>query len=259
MVKPNIYIGTSGYAYKWWNYAYYPSTINQLQYYAQDFNTVEINNTFYKMPTTNTINRWNDTTLDNFKFSIKMNTFITHAKKLKNIREPITRFFRLISKLKVKIACILFQFSNRLHFKDEFLDRFEKLAEVEKSLKQKAVIGSHTQFVFEFRNDTFYNEDVYKIFKKHKWAFVLQHNYEAPNLRFSNMIDFINSSDILYIRLHGTTGVYTGSYSNAQLNQLTDFILSNKNFKKVFVYFNNTDSDLAAINNASGLNKKLCE
>lgn len=101
-----LYIGTSGYYYSNWKKYFYPINLSQndyLKYYSNYFNSVEINNTFYKIPSKKTITKWYNDTPTNFKFIIKMNNYITHYKKLTDIDKVLKNFLEIINLLKKKI------------------------------------------------------------------------------------------------------------------------------------------------------------
>src|ERR1700686_2987424 len=100
-----LYCGTSGYQYSWWKHNYYPSgfgNYDMLEYYSKEFNTVEINYTFYKFPDANVIKNWYSSTPANFRFSIKVNQIITHYKKLHNVGVLLRKFIKITSHLKNK-------------------------------------------------------------------------------------------------------------------------------------------------------------
>lgn len=250
-----IYIGTSGYYYKWWTdyYKNIPAS-GYLEFYSRDFNSVEINNTFYRFPTDNIIINLKKilTNNKNFVYTIKINKIITHYKKLLNIDKYIFEFFRILNPIKNNIGCILFQFSKNFKYSDKIYNRFVNLADIYKKLRKINLINKNTRFIFEFRNNTFYNqENILELFKKNKFVFALIHDY---NMDFKDIFNnkLVNISDILYFRFHGTTGIYTGSYSHSQLKFLAEFI--KKSDKKYnYIYFNNTDINTDAIKDAKYL------
>jgi uncharacterized protein YecE (DUF72 family) len=258
-----FYIGTSGYHNESWVDSYYHSTSHMLEKYAQDFNTVEINSTFYKLPSKDTVMNWNDATQNDFIYSIKVNKSITHYSKLNKISKKLLKFFSPFKDMKHKIGCFLFQFHKNFVYSETMFKRFVNLVFIEKQLKQKGYIDKNTRFVFEFRNKTFFNQNMYNLFKLNKWAFVVWHGVKEismtdDKLKLSFFKKFIDSSDILYIRLHGTKDVYTGSYSQMDLQKITSFLKKYRmSFSKAYIYFNNVDEDLDAINDAKKLQKLL--
>jgi uncharacterized protein YecE (DUF72 family) len=110
--KCNIRIGTSGWHYGDWAGRFYPADLpknNWLEYYARHFDTVEINNTFYHQPKLQTFKNWRKQVPKNFLFVVKANRFITHIKRLKDVDEPLERFFAGVRLLKSNLGPVLYQ------------------------------------------------------------------------------------------------------------------------------------------------------
>ena len=229
-----IYIGTSGYLYNFWKDSFYPINLPKgeyLQYYSNHFNTVEINNTFYKSPTKEIINNWYNSTPNDFKFSIKVNMYITHYKKLKNINKPLKEFINLIKNLKNKLGCLLFQFHHNFKFTITNFKRLKKL---------KNIIPPNIKCAFEFRDNSWYNDTVYDFFSNiTNWTIAIIYIQFGKNLEYGfNPKSIINNNNFFYFRLHGSNGQYIGSHDLKILNQIKK-IIKNKN---AYIYFNNTDS-----------------
>src|SRR6266403_3716429 len=109
----NIYIGTSGYQYKDWYRDFYPADLPKqrwLEYYASKFNTIEINNSFYRLPDTKTFAKWRDETPDGFVFSIKGSRYITHQLRMREPEGPVGRIFERAAVLGPKLGVVLWQF-----------------------------------------------------------------------------------------------------------------------------------------------------
>jgi len=248
----SIYIGTSGYSY-WSKYlsnqpeskstSKSKSESNVLINYSSKYQTVELNTTFYRMPDDNLCKKlFNDTPRD-FVFSIKVNISITHYGKLDN-----THVSKFVDKLKIlmpKIKCLLFQFPPTFKYNEKHMKKIKNLSS-----------ARNLYYAFEFRDISWYNEDVYSFFKsKKRWTIVLAYNCEdcfsSMNQGFNfNLKDFIYLSKFLYIRMHGTFGRYIGSH-RPDIHWLVDFIRDSydKGVKEVYVYFNNTDSIMLDKNN----------
>src|SRR5687768_9142702 len=148
-MKPGrIHIGTSGWHYKHWIGTFYPAgtkTDEQFSFYEQKFNTVEINNSFYRLPSPEVFKGWRKDSPSTFLFVVKASRYITHQKKLKEPRETTKKFFANVKFLKEKLGPILFQLPpawkvNALRL-EEFL----------------AVLPRKFRYVFEFRNNTWYS------------------------------------------------------------------------------------------------------
>src|SRR5437764_7135515 len=115
----HIHIGTSGWSYKHWKELFYPKTVKAadlLSYYAKTFDTTEINGSFYRMPTEETVIKWTQQVPSDFLFCPKMSRFLTHMKKLRNPEEPLERFFSVFDHMQSMMGPILFQLPPMLKF-----------------------------------------------------------------------------------------------------------------------------------------------
>src|SRR5688572_6193569 len=122
MSVANVHIGTSGWHYKTWVGDYYPKELKTpewLPYYTNDFRTTEINNSFYRLPTLETVASWAEKVPPNFRFSPKFSRYLTHMKKLNEPEEPFERFFRIFQPMKEKLGVILLQLPPQLAYKEE--------------------------------------------------------------------------------------------------------------------------------------------
>src|SRR3954462_4953906 len=111
-MQPRVYIGTSGYSYKSWDKRFYPKDVPkrlQLEFYATQFPTVEINATFYRLPSENMVRGWRDRVPRDFIYAVKGSRFITHMKKLANLDGALDKFFDRIEPMKPRIGIILWQ------------------------------------------------------------------------------------------------------------------------------------------------------
>jgi uncharacterized protein YecE (DUF72 family) len=234
----NIFVGMSGYIY------YHKNLLE----YSKDLNSVEINNTFYKFPQKNISQKWFDQTPQDFKFVIKMNAYITHYKKLKNTGKYIVSFLEALLPLKNKLSCVLFQFPKNFQNNEKNLKRLIKL---KKYLKLKI------NYAFEFRHDSWFNDNIYDFFKENNLIFVIS-NFKKFIPELSSKLITHNK---IYIRMHGTTLLYKGSYDTKTLKKIIKFI-KNNNTKTNYIFFNNTDSSLKnkipdALHDALKLNKLI--
>ncbi|MDQ3395427.1 MAG: DUF72 domain-containing protein [Bacteroidota bacterium] len=211
-----------------------------MHHYLKFYSTVELNNSFYRLPSYETFCNWRKSVPDYFIFAVKANRFITHMKKLK---EPVEHFNNLIEKvdgLEEKLGPILFQLPpgwnyDRNRFK-EFLN----------------VLPASYRYTFEFRNHTWYNQEVYDLLNKRNMAFCI---YE---LEF-HTTPLAVTADFVYIRLHGPWYKYQGSYSDEALDGWTNNCINWRNQgKDVYVYFDN-DQDAFAAYNAQTMNRMIWE
>ena len=228
------YIGTSGWHYDHWRGVYYPVGLSKpkwLQFYARQFNTVELNNSFYHLPSEKAFSTWRESVPDNFVFAVKVSRFITHIKRLKNLGSAVQNFLSRATFLQNKLGPLLYQLPPNMKRNDEVLESFLS------SLPQEY------QHVFEFRNESWIDESVFRILKQ----------YNAGFCAF-NMPDFncplVATSNFAYIRFHGSGNLYSSCYSDGEISQWAERIAAlGKNLKAVYVYFNN-DAEAFAVKNA---------
>jgi uncharacterized protein YecE (DUF72 family) len=228
-----VYIGTSGWHYKHWVGTYYPEgtkPAGQLPLYIKDFKTVELNNPFYRLPSKDTFVNWRKAVPADFLFSVKASRFITHMKKLKEPKEALHEFLNHASGLKEKLGPVLFQLPPHWQLNLERLEAFLKL------------LPKKYRYVFEFRNETWFDPAVIKLLKAHNCAFCI---YELNG--FITALEV--TADFVYVRLHGPGAKYQGSYSSQTLKQWARRCQQwLRQEKDVFVYFDNDQAGYAAFN-----------
>ena len=196
MKRGTIHIGTSGWHYLHWVGVFYPEHMPSgefLTYYTRYFGTVEINNTFYHLPTVQTLRDWRDRTPKGFLFACKGSRFITHMKKLKDPRQSVRRFLQTIEVLGEKVGPILFQLPPHWRKNLTRLDDFLK------------TLPSKYRFAFEFRDESWFDQTIYDLLAKHHAAFCFYNlaGRWSPEIVTANFV---------YIRLHGPKGPYQGEY-----------------------------------------------
>lgn len=154
-----ILVGTSGFAYKEWKGIFYPPDLpakKYLSYYAQQFRTTEINNTFYRMPTAKLCEDWYAEVPNDFHFTLKVSQRITHFKRLKNIDDEMNFFLESAAALKEKLGPLLVQlppnFKKDTGVLEDFLVRF----------------AAKGKLAFEFRHESWFADDVYDVLRRHK-------------------------------------------------------------------------------------------
>jgi uncharacterized protein YecE (DUF72 family) len=232
MQNNRIYIGTSGWSYKHWMGTFYPAGTkikDRFPYYLNKFDTVEINNTFYGMPSDETFLNWKNTANDDFVYVIKANKYITHNKKLHDPDITLPPFIDRVQILGKKLGPILFQLPPFMKAKAELLETF-----------LEALPKKH-RFVFEFRNADWYKEEVYALLEKHNCAFCI---YELAG----HISPIKITADFVYLRLHGPGNKYQGSYSDETLEDWANQCLTWSKTKDVFVYFDNDEKGYAPFN-----------
>lgn len=220
-MKP-VYIGTSGWSYKDWAKSFYPEDVtagHQFEYYATRFPTVEINSTFYRLPTTKAVKVWHDEAPPGFLFAVKGSRFITHMKKLADLDGALEKIFDQLRPMKPQIGIILWQLPGFLKKGFRRLEGF---------LKQ---LPDTYNYAVEFRDPSWEVDEIFKLLKKHDVAHVNLSSLNMPR-------NFTVTSDHIYIRFHGLSGGAAHNYTHRELKPWADFIEEHPH-QTVFAYFNN--------------------
>jgi uncharacterized protein YecE (DUF72 family) len=234
-------IGTSGWHYKHWLGRFYPPktpSIEMLSYYAQYFDTVEINNSFYALPADETVKNWRRKVPDDFCFAVKGSRYLTHMKKLKDPEEGIEKFFSVFKNMGEKLGPILFQLPPYFKCNPPRLESF------------LTALPKKHRYVMEFRDASWHNEEIYDILRNHQAAFCI---YDRGGFVSPMPI----TTNFTYIRYHGAV-TDRGNYSERVLAEWASRLLEWKSMEKIFVYFNN-DWEGYAINNAVTLKEMLLQ
>jgi uncharacterized protein YecE (DUF72 family) len=198
-----------------------------LAYYVEQFDTVELNNTFYKLPTESSLIAWRNSTPPNFHFVVKGSRFLTHMKKLKNAQEGLRRFLDAVDVLEPKLGPILFQLPPNWEVD---VDRLAAFLEI---------FPQHRRCVFEFRNPTWNTPQVYELLSQYHAGYCV---YDLAGFQSPVKV----TTDFAYIRLHGPGGKYQGTYSDEALTKWAKIIRAwSKEVTAVYVYFDNDDSGYA--------------
>lgn len=228
-----IYIGTSGWNYKHWKGRFYPDDLpvkSWFKFYIEKFDTVELNTSFYHLPKKETFVKWYKDAPGKFIYAVKASRYITHQKKLNEPDEPVDTFIKHAEGLKEKLGPILFQLPPGWKYNEE---RFEKLLKI---------LPKKYRYTFEFRNETWWNNDAFSLLEKYNSAFCI---FELAGQITPNIV----TADFIYIRLHGPNGKYAGSYDDKALVKWADqFDIWKNEGKDIYCYFDNDDSAYAAFN-----------
>lgn len=237
-----VRIGTSGWHYKHWLGVFYPEgtrPAEMFQFYARHFDTVEINNSFYRLPTATTFDNWRESSPSNFCYAVKASRFITHMKKLKDPENSSAKFFLVADRLDRKLGPILFQLPPRWKLNLERLEEFLRL-----------LPGEH-RYAVEVRDETWLVPEVYKLLRKYNVAFCI---HDFAEMKVPREI----TADFTYVRFHGPTSAkYWGSYPVPQLRAWSDWIKEHRRkLSSIYAYFNN-DPEGAAVKNALTLKRFL--
>jgi len=240
-VNSQLIIGTSGWHYRHWREIFYPSKLpsaDMLQWYARSFNTVEINNTFYKLPTEDALLRWHEIAPAGFTFAVKGSRFITHIKRLREPESAIALFFSRVELLREKLGPILFQLPPH------------RGANVERMQEFLAALPRGHRYCVEFRDFSWYTPAIYDLLRKRNVALCV-HDWRDMKWPIELTADFT------YIRFHGPSGRYHGNYSPKMLKEWAERIEQwASRLSNIYVYFNN-DQGGNATENARSL-ERLC-
>jgi uncharacterized protein YecE (DUF72 family) len=227
-----IQIGTSGWVYDHWRGTFYPEGLRQadwLGYYAREFDTVEINYTFYRLPSETAFDRWREQAPPGFLYAVKASRFLTHFKKLKDPEEPLQRFFERAGHLDKTLGPVLYQLPPRWRAN---LPRFERFL---------ATLPQGYSHVVEFRDPSWLVEDVFRLMERYRVAHCIHdmHPLQVP-LRIT--------APPAYVRFHGDLA-HGGDYQHATLGiwagRIDDW---HSQGLDIFAYFNNDVAGYAVKN-----------
>lgn len=226
------FFGCSGFHYDDWKDKFYPDDLPKkrwLEYYAEHFKTVEINNTFYHLPSDKTFRDWHERTPGNFRFTLKGSRYVTHVKKLNDPDEPVKNFYAKADLLKGKLGCILWQLPGKLKKNEGKIENFCKALDS----------GYHN--AIEFRDKSWFTEEIYDILKHHKVAFCM---VSAPGDLPESAV---KTSGTVYLRFHGKRSWYDCDYTDEELRSWAKKLESLKS-DRAYAYFNN-DQHANAVKN----------
>ena len=229
-----VHIGTSGWHYKHWLGPFYPSklpTSKMLSFYLERFDTVEINNSFYRLPAATAIEGWCRETPPGFCFAVKASRYITHNRKLNDPKETVQKFMFVVEKLERRLGPILFQLPPAWKLNLERLENF-----------LSGLPRSH-RYVFEFRNPTWNVPELYEVLHRHNAAYCM---YELAGFQSPIQI----TADFTYVRLHGPgANKYQGDYGEPALRTWAQRINAwSRELRHIFVYFDNDQAGYAPKN-----------
>ena len=217
MTASTLFAGASGYSFKEWCGSFYPDKMKpdaMLHWYAQRLPTVEINNTFYRMPKTNVLENWVQTTPENFRFAIKASRRITHDARIKAdaARDSVDYLYRQLAALGAKLGAVLFQLPPNLKKDVARLRDFLQL------------LPAGHRAAFEFRNEAWFDDEVYGLLRDAQAALVLSEREDnaAPLL--------VQTAPWGYVRLR------LEQYSDDELARWAERIAA-AGWRETFVYF----------------------
>ncbi len=215
-----VHLGTSGFVYAHWARIFYAGAPQRawLAHYAKVFSTVELNNTFYRLPKREAVEGWRKGSPRGFMFAVKGSRFLTHMKRLLETGEGIDRFFEVVDGLGPKLGPVLWQLPPQMNKADPArLDRF------------LAALPKKPRHVVEFRSDDWYTDEVCDVLDAHKAAFC---EHDIVRKRPPRV-----TGGFRYIRFHGATGKYQGRYGKTGLRRFARELKAEP--RHAWVYFNN--------------------
>ena len=230
----DIRIGTTGYHYRHWLGTFYPKDLKppqMLSHYLRHFDTVELNNSFYRLPTEAAFDCWREAVPEGFVFAVKGSRFITHNKKLKDPENALTNLLPRAERLGNKLGPILWQLPPRWRLNAERLEEFLE------------ALPKKFRYAFEFREASWHNPEIFALLRRHNAAYCI---YQLAGYHTEHEI----TADWTYIRLHGPTEhKYAGSYSAEQLAHWAEWIAEHsERLSAIYIYFDNDQAGYAAHN-----------
>lgn len=226
-------VGTSGWQYTGWRGRFYPEGLPQrlwLEYYAEHFATVEVNNAFYRLPERNTFAQWRERTPDSFCIAVKMSRYLTHIKRLKDPQEPVARFFGRAEALGERLGPVLIQLPPTLK------------ANVDALAETLACFPDGTKVAVEPRHQSWWADDVRRLLEKHNAALCWADRLGRP------ITPLWRTADWGYVRLHEGRAQPRPRYGRAALKSWVGRVAEAfPSGEPVYVYFNNDPGGAAIV------------
>ena len=234
-----VVIGTSGWQYRHWKPAFYPATLGSSKwfgFYSERFGTVEVNNTFYRLPTPSTFERWREAAPRGFVFALKASRYLTHVRRLKDPDQPVSTLMERASALGTHLGPILVQLPPNLQCDPVSLDA------------TLSAFGARVRVAVELRHASWFVDDVRAVLESHGAALCLADGgpVEVPLWR---------TADWTYIRFHKGRGRPQSCYTRSALDTWAKRLAARwEGSEDVFCYFNN-DEHACALRDARWLSQ----
>jgi len=215
----NLYVGTSGYSYKEWKGTFYPKELpakGMLRYYGERFRTVEINNTFYRMPKASVLEAWAADVPADFKFVLKASQRITHMQRLKDADDSVSYLLAVAGALKERLGPLLFQLPPNMK------------KDVPRLREFLALLPPHRHAALEFRHASWFEEEVFGLLRDHRTALCIA---EAEN---DLEVPFVSTADWGYLRLRRS------DYGDEELRRWMKLVQQER-WHEAFVFFKHED------------------
>ena len=253
MSQPNkvrmarAYVGTSGWNYRHWRGNFYPEDLaaqRWLSFYASRFASVEINYTFYRLPSKQACDAWYRQTPENFRFAVKASRYLTHVKRLRGARKSWDDFLKPVAALKEKLGPILLQFPSNFRASEPNLQSIDQFLDY-------AARDTSRGIALEFRDSSCFGPEMLRLLRGHRAALVISQSSRYP------VPEAVATASFVYFRFHGPDEMFASSYSDADLadwaNKMNRFLAARRD---VYAYFNN-DAGGQAPRDARALSQKL--
>jgi uncharacterized protein YecE (DUF72 family) len=229
------YLGCSGWSYDGWKGPFYPKDLDNrywLSYYSQLFDFVEIDSTFYKIPSKFMVNNWNKRTPENFKFAVKFPKVITHDKRLNDVEKDIEQFYEAMEQLYDKILVFLIQLPPSLQIAER-LDLIKNL---------RYQLDPSFRYVIEVRHHSWFNELFYNVLKERNYCLV----WSQQDILITPPI---STTDFVYLRLIGDRSINERDFGKINkdrtkemqlwINKLKNIKTNEKSIKNAIISANN--------------------
>lgn len=199
-------------------------------FYQRHFDTVELNNSFYRLPTPEAFDSWRASSAAGFIFAVKGSRFVTHNKKLKDPEQPLKNLLPRAERLGEKLGPILWQLPPKWRRNVERLEEFLQ------------ALPKRHRYAFEFREPSWHHESVYEVLRRYNAAYCI---YDLAGFSTEPRV----TADFAYVRLHGPGGKYQGCYSKRALGGWAARIAEwSRKLSAIYVYFDNDQAGYAARN-----------
>jgi uncharacterized protein YecE (DUF72 family) len=221
----NLYVGTSGFSYKEWKGPFYPKDLpdkQMLHFYGERFRTVEINNTFYRMPKPGVLEVWTAEVPADFRFVIKASQRITHIQRLNDADGSLSYFLKVVVALQERLGPVLFQLPPNMKKDASRLRAFLEL------------LPKQYRAAFEFRHQSWFDSEVFGLLRDHQAALCIA---EAEN---DLEIPFESTAEWGYLRLRRT------DYGDPELKAWAERVRQ-ANWKDAFIFFKHEDEGKAPL------------
>lgn len=236
-----IFIGTSGWVYPHWRGRFYPAGLPEkewLGFYADRFPCVELNATFYRLPSSSTVHHWHEGTPERFRFAVKASRTITHFKRLNDTAESLRLLRDALEPLGRKKGPILYQLPPRWPADPGRLAAF------------LSALPRGESHVFEFREPSWYSAEIRTLLAEHGAGFCIHDHPNAPSLDWA-------TAPFVYFRFHGSQKGPAGQYGSGELKRTADRLSRHLNEGRIVYAFFNNDAEAAAPANAEALTALL--